>query len=286
MPHGARAFGLGVRAVPLVPLLLLLVSCAPAAREPAQAIAPPRTLAWLEPTSASATDATPPFAAPAEPSLLEPVPPPPRMESACREQPPRAELLRSSYVWSPFATLEEKHARKVLHQAAIRFRTRHYGYVDGFGDPADNSVAPVELSAIGRFFGVSVRLNRRVLVALGCVEVAILESCPETDYRPRLLDGLRFRNTFHDGEVSNHLYGIALDLDPNENSCCGCVPPLSEWPVCKDPYASREELTRIPACWVSQFERFGFYWLGNDALADTMHFEFLGDPSRIEAPAP
>ena len=285
MPHGAGAFCVGVRALSLVPMLLL-AGCAPAPREPSQAAAgSPRALAWLEPTSAAATDATPPFAAPAEPALAEPVAPP-RTESACREQPPRAELLRSSYVWSPFATLEENRARKALHQAAIRFRTRHYGYVDGFGDPADSSVAPVGLSAIGHFFGVSVRLNRRVLVALRCVEVSILESCPETDYRPRVLDGLRFRNTFHDGEVSNHLYGIALDLDPNENSCCGCVAPLSEWPVCKDPYASREDLTRIPACWVSQFERFGFYWLGNDALADTMHFEFLGDPSRIEAPAP
>jgi hypothetical protein len=285
MPRAARAFCPCVRTVPFVPLLFL-ASCAPAAREPSPgAAAPPRILGWLDPISDSATDAAPPFTAPAESAPTEPVAPP-RTESACREQPPRAEFVRSSYVWRPFATPEEKRARKALHQAAIRFRTRQYGYVDGFGDPADSPVAPVDLSAVGRFLGASVRMNRRVLVALRCVEVAILESCPETDYRPRVLDGLRFRNTFHDGEVSNHLYGIALDLDPNENSCCGCVPPLSEWPVCKDPYASREDLTRIPACWVSQFERFGFYWLGNDALADTMHFEFLGDPSRIEAPAP
>lgn len=37
----------------------------------------------------------------------------------------------------------------------------------------------------------------------------------------------------------------------------------------------------MPRCWVSAFERFGFYWLGRDALEDTMHFEFLGDPDRI-----
>jgi hypothetical protein len=34
---------------------------------------------------------------------------------------------------------------------------------------------------------------------------------------------------------------------------------------------------------VQAFERFGFYWLGHDALQDTMHFEFLGDPDRILA---
>jgi hypothetical protein len=32
---------------------------------------------------------------------------------------------------------------------------------------------------------------------------------------------------------------------------------------------------------VDTFERFGFYWLGNDVLEDTMHFEFLGDPDKI-----
>ena len=26
---------------------------------------------------------------------------------------------------------------------------------------------------------------------------------------------------------------------------------------------------------------YGFYWLGHDALEDTMHFEFLGDPEQI-----
>jgi len=37
----------------------------------------------------------------------------------------------------------------------------------------------------------------------------------------------------------------------------------------------------MPRCWVGEFERFGFYWLGNDKIEDTMHFEFLADPSRI-----
>jgi hypothetical protein len=124
-------------------------------------------------------------------------------------------------------------------------------------------------------------MNRRVLVALGCVEERIREACAETPYVPHVLDGLRLRNTFHDGEISNHTYGIAIDIDPNENSCCGCVPPMSEWPRCKEPAATPFDRTRIPKCWVNAFERFGFYWLGNDTLEDTMHFEFLGDPEKI-----
>jgi hypothetical protein len=41
----------------------------------------------------------------------------------------------------------------------------------------------------------------------------------------------------------------------------------------------------MPECWVTAFERYGFYWLGHDELKDTMHFEFLGDPSKA-GPAP
>jgi hypothetical protein len=37
----------------------------------------------------------------------------------------------------------------------------------------------------------------------------------------------------------------------------------------------------MPACWVSAFEQYGFYWLGHDELKDTMHFEFLGDPNKV-----
>jgi hypothetical protein len=37
----------------------------------------------------------------------------------------------------------------------------------------------------------------------------------------------------------------------------------------------------MPECWIRQFERYGFYWLGRDELEDTMHFEFLGDPDQV-----
>ena len=47
-----------------------------------------------------------------------------------------------------------------------------------------------------------------------------------------------------------------------------------------------QERAALPACWIKSFERFGFHWLGRDALEDTMHFEFLGDPERITRATP
>jgi hypothetical protein len=124
-------------------------------------------------------------------------------------------------------------------------------------------------------------LNEPVLVALGCVEAAIRRDCAG-DYTVEAVSGWRERATFSNGEISNHNYAIAIDLDPGKNPCCGCVPAISDRPLCKRAVASPFERTPIPRCWVDRFERFGFYWLGYDALEDTMHFEFLGDPDRIE----
>ena len=77
------------------------------------------------------------------------------------------------------------------------------------------------------------------------------------------------------------MYGIALDIDPSINTCCGCVPPWTDHPMCAEEVTSIFERMQMPECWVRQFERFGWYWLGRDTLQDTMHFEFLGDPTQI-----
>ena len=37
------------------------------------------------------------------------------------------------------------------------------------------------------------------------------------EYRPRYVSGFREKNTFIDYEVSNHLYGIAIDIDSGQN---------------------------------------------------------------------
>ena len=87
-------------------------------------------------------------------------------------------------------------------------------------------------------------------------------------------------NTYRGIEVSNHLFGIAIDINPDRNPCCGCVDPWPSNPLCKKP-GTVYKRTALPRCWIKSFERFGFDWLGHDTLEDTMHFEFLGDPEQI-----
>jgi hypothetical protein len=204
----------------------------------------------------------------------------PSETSRCSHQPPQDFLMRHRYGFAPHSSLKERRRRKAAHHAAIEYRTRHYGYVQGFGDPRWNALEPKHYAGEGTFFGIGIRMNVRVLQALGCVEEAIERNCSD-DYRPKVLDGLRARNTFYNGEVSNHTYGIAIDIDPGRNPCCGCLPHISDRPLCKRTVASPFERSPMPRCWVERFEDFGFYWLGYDQLEDTMHFEFLGDPGRI-----
>jgi hypothetical protein len=211
-----------------------------------------------------------------EPAFGEKSPSP--IESACAEQAPQTFLMRRSYMGAA-----DPVERVRLHGEAIEYRTRRYGFVEGFGDPSWNARAPRDYARDGSFFGIGVRMNERVLSALRCVEEAIARACAETPYQPEVLDGLRGRNTFYNGEVSNHIYGIAIDIDPGRNACCGCVEKISDRPLCKRPVATPFERSSIPKCWVDTFERFGFYWLGYDTLEDTMHFEFLGDPDEISS---
>lgn len=236
-------------------------------------------------TPTAPIDAVPaPVPEQASPSVEPPVaadPPAPPNASACNEQPPQGALIRANYAYRADLSPEERAGRKLLHRAAIEYRTRRYGYVRGFGDPAWNRHAPAHYARETTFFGIKVRMNERVVPALRCVEAEIRRACDAAPYAPRILDGLRYRNTFYDGEVTNHAYGIALDIDPDRNSCCGCLPPLDSWPRCRRPSATPYDRARIPRCWVESFEKYGFYWLGHDPIEDTMHFEFLGDPDKI-----
>jgi len=102
-----------------------------------------------------------------------------------------------------------------------------------------------------------------------------------TRYVPRGLGGFRTANTYRGPELSNHLFGIAIDIDPERNPCCGCVDPWPSSPLCKIESQDVYDRTALTKCWVRSFEHFGFDWLGHDTLEDTMHFEFLGDPDRI-----
>ena len=220
-------------------------------------------------------------AAPKTSSVTAPLPVEPPAIPACNEQPPQWFLMRRTYVYDSGSSVTERSRKKELHRAALEYRTRHYGRVPGAGDPSWPA-RPASLQVRkGRFFGLEVMMNERVLVALGCVEERIHRDCGEI-YAPVALSGWRDYDTFTNGEVSNHRFGIAIDVDYGLNPCCGCIAAISDRPLCKKPVASPFERTVIPRCWVDTFARYGFYWLGYDQLEDTMHFEFLGDPERIE----
>jgi hypothetical protein len=198
----------------------------------------------------------------------------------CREleQAPQSFLIRGEERKDPrgFAAAIE---------AAIQYRVEQYGFVPGLTPHYSNSQSAPQQTEMTTFLNLPVRVHRKILPALQCVEAEIRVACANSTYKPAHLSGLRTRNTYGGGEISNHMFGLAVDIDPARNRCCGCVAPWSNDPKCRihttDPYARAE----LPRCWVSAFEKFGFYWLGLDEMQDTMHFEFLGDPSKGEEQA-
>jgi hypothetical protein len=199
----------------------------------------------------------------------------------CREQPPQDFLLRQNHIVKPGASAAEQARRLAAREYSVRYRTAQYGHFPGFGSHDQNPHSPRYYAAETTFMGFSLTLNRRVIPALACVEQAIRRECAAEPYRPHRVLGLRNHNTYKDYEISNHVYGIAVDIDPDVNTCCGCVPPWNQHPLCRDKSLTVYQRMAMPECWVHQFERYGFHWLGHDELQDTMHFEFLGDPDRI-----
>ncbi|HEY5376595.1 MAG TPA: M15 family metallopeptidase [Polyangiaceae bacterium] len=172
-----------------------------------------------------------------------------------------------------------------LLQRSIRYRTEQYGYYKDFGLRSWNPRSLQSQMRVAKFMGLPVVLHERVIPALRCVELALERDCVEQPYRPRTLAGLRQTNTYFGGDVTNHVYGIALDIDPSVNPCCNCVEPWRSNPRCRGAKSDFERMA-MPRCWVTVFEQYGFYWLGHDELKDTMHFEFLGDPNKISSSAP
>jgi hypothetical protein len=201
---------------------------------------------------------------------------------ACHEQAAQAFLIRSS--WFPTgANAEELVKAKAMQERAIHFRTEKYGFFPGFGKPEWNAHPPSFYAKSTTFMGLQVQVNQKIVPALACVERALKRTPALLAYHPQGLSGLRLHNTYRGGEVSNHVYGIAVDVDPNLNTCCGCVAPWNLNPLCQRPATATTPFDRMamPKGWVETFERYGFYWLGHDVLRDTMHFEFLGDPDKL-----
>jgi len=206
--------------------------------------------------------------------------PTPASSRLCRLQEPKAFLKRRHFVRKG-----QLDARRNLQ--SLRYRVENYGRVEGTGLDALNPDTAFSNAVSTRFFGLPLSLHRAIVPALRCVEKRIRKTCkrPSERYRPAALGGFRQANTYRGGEVSNHLFGIAIDIDPDRNPCCGCVEPWPAHPACQGDAESVYERTALPRCWIQAFERYGFYWLGDDPdLRDTMHFEYLGDPKRILAP--
>jgi hypothetical protein len=186
----------------------------------------------------------------------------------CAPQPPQPFLIRTNYLKTPGGL-----------PAANKYRTEKYGYLPGLTDSSWNPATAASNAVPTTFFGLPITLNRRVVPVLKCVEQVIKSECVATLYTPRALSGLRNYNSYHGGEISNHMWGIAIDIDPDRNPCCGCVGHWANDPRCARPFEQQYDL---PNCWIGVFERYGFYWLGHDEhIRDTMHFEFLGDPELV-----
>ena len=196
---------------------------------------------------------------------------------ACPVQKAQKFLIRSSFI---------KHGalNEAAHERALRYRAEQYGSVEGFGLERYNKDKAYSNATVVRFMGLPLQIHKKIAPALRCVERYIRRSCtgPHERYAPRAIGGFRQANTYRGGEISNHLFGIAIDIDPDRNPCCGCVSPWPNHPACKAASETVFERTALPRCWIDGFERYGFYWLGRDPdLRDTMHFEFLGDPELL-----
>jgi hypothetical protein len=201
----------------------------------------------------------------------------------CREQAAQAFLIRGNWFPRTNDAEKQKEARK-LFEESLKYRTEKYGYFEGYGSAKLNPHPPKFYAKSTTFMGMSVQVNERIIAALKCVEAALKSSPAGNEYKPRAMGGIRFHNTYRGMEISNHVYGIAVDIEPDRNSCCGCVAPWPDHPLCKAKNKTVWERMAMPKSWVDTFERFGFYWLGHDVLQDTMHLEFLGDPDKITEP--
>jgi D-alanyl-D-alanine carboxypeptidase len=246
-----------------------VVASSPAAQSAATRRPPPPPSAAVEAADAGFVDSAAAAVEPKEPAAGEAAAP--ASTSACNEQPPQDFLVRGNF-------LKEGAAG---NQRAIQYRTEQYGYFKGFGRPLPGEQPPSAQVVSTTFMGLPIKMHRKVVPALACVEREIVRACADHPYTPHALAGIRFRNTYRGGEVTNHAYGIAIDIDPAINTCCGCVKPWSDAPACKRAGKNEYDHMAMPECWVHAFELFGFYWLGHDVLRDTMHFEFLGDPDKI-----
>lgn len=195
-------------------------------------------------------------------------------EYGARVQKPQRFLERRSFMSGGVLDMKK-------HGVAMRYLVERYGNVADDTTSKWNAQPAHDHAKTVHFMGMPISVHEKIAPALAAVEKRIKKTCTgKSRYTPKAIGGFRTANTYRGVEISNHLLGIAIDIDPDKNPCCGCVDPWPSNPICKNqgPVFKR---TALPKCWINAFERFGFDWLGHDTLEDTMHFEFLGDPDKI-----
>ncbi len=167
-------------------------------------------------------------------------------------------------------------------EEAIKYRTEKYGCFEGFGNPKANKHPPKHYAKSTSFMGMHVQVHEKIHPRAQ-VRRGRAQGGHSGERIQAASDGRHARSTTRTRacEVSNHVCRIAIDIEPDKNTCCGCVAPWNAHPLCKQKGKSVWERMVMPRSWVETFEKYGFYWLGHDVLQDTMHFEFLGDPDKI-----
>lgn len=177
-----------------------------------------------------------------------------------------------------------------------KWRSSFYGRVNGEGVtyPYNRKDVTTFLQET-TFMGIKVRMHKRVIKPLACVEIEIIKNCQDNGnaYIPQAISGYRSGKSYK-RVISNHRFGIAIDFDPladhshnDGNPCCGpsCKKQWREHPICKNHDTSHHSpynVAKVNPCWVQAFEKYGFHWLINYRMHDTMHFEYLGDPTHWE----
>lgn len=188
--------------------------------------------------------------------------------------------------------LKEKNEKKVEKylQELHRFRATNYGRVEA--EPAThpyNKESVTKFQTETTFMGLKVKLHQKIIHPLKCVEQEIHNNC-YGKYVPRTVSGYR-SNSSYKRVISNHQFGLAIDFDPlndhthnDGNPCCGlsCETQWRTHPICNSHDTAEDSpynVSLVNECWVKSFEKFGFHWLINFRMHDTMHFEYLADPS-------
>lgn len=170
-------------------------------------------------------------------------------------------------------------------------------FASDFKTIINDGVGPnlVEMTFMGHTYSISENsrgikvggVNKKVYGAFKCVEQEILKTCDDTGKNYKIVStntrrGANSRDlaALKDPQTkepkpafSNHVYGIAIDINPKTN------------PDCRD--AGHNCNFDIPMCWVRAFQKYGFRWLGDkehgadNNIRDYMHFDFQGDLSKV-----